>query len=204
MREFHHLTLRTIEGQATELTWRRQRRSGLQPADYLSLVLGKTCWYSTIHPLRIGALIGSWGRIDLDRFNRFGFFLGATFQIHDDVDNLTDRSASYGKDFGGDIVEGKPTLAVIHLMSVLSEDERLDALRVIGSGAGADSASVGRVIEMMERHGSIEFAVAFAEAMAGAALAELDGAFRDARHVQDLDFLRALVLHLRDPSVRGN
>ena len=63
-----------------------------------------TCWYSTIHPLRIGALIGTRGAIDLDRFNRFGFFLGATFQIHDDLDNLTADSGEYGKDLGGDIL----------------------------------------------------------------------------------------------------
>ena len=48
----------------------------------------KTCWYTTIHPVRVGALIGSWARADLDRFVRFGFYLGAAFQIRDDVLNL--------------------------------------------------------------------------------------------------------------------
>lgn len=45
------------------------------------MVLKKTCWLATIHPSRIGALIGSRGAIDLEPFIRFGFYLGAAFQI---------------------------------------------------------------------------------------------------------------------------
>ena len=41
--------------------------------DYLRLVLKKTCWCTCIHPCRIGALIGTAGAIDADRFNLFGF-----------------------------------------------------------------------------------------------------------------------------------
>ena len=33
----------------------------LTPVDYLDMVLRKTCAYTTILPLRVGALIGSWG-----------------------------------------------------------------------------------------------------------------------------------------------
>ena len=49
----------------------------------------KTCWYTTIHPLRVGALIGSGGRADLGPMMRFGFYLGAAFQIRDDLLNLS-------------------------------------------------------------------------------------------------------------------
>ena len=48
----------------------------------------KTCWYTTIHPLRVGALVGSGGKADLARLVRFGFHFGAAFQIRDDVLNL--------------------------------------------------------------------------------------------------------------------
>ena len=53
----------------------------LDDADYLNMVLKKTCWLATIHPARIGALIGSRGAADLEPFIRFGFYLGAAFQI---------------------------------------------------------------------------------------------------------------------------
>ena len=50
-------TLRTLEGQATELGWRRDRVDELEPEDYLDLIMHKTCWYTTVHPLRAARLL---------------------------------------------------------------------------------------------------------------------------------------------------
>ena len=94
--EFAHLLQRTTEGQATELAWIAEGHYDLDDGDYLALIREKTCWYSTVHPLRIGALIGSRGRADIDRLNDFGFYLGAVFQIHDDIENLQ-AGPGYGR-----------------------------------------------------------------------------------------------------------
>ena len=91
----------SAEGQAMELGWRRDNASDLTDADYLVMVLKKTCWLATIHPCRVGALIGSRGRADLEPFIRFGFFLGAAFQIQDDLLNLV-ADDRYGKEINGD------------------------------------------------------------------------------------------------------
>ena len=77
--EAQHLVLQSVEGQALELGWTRDNIFELTEDDYLRLVLKKTCWYTCIHPCRIGALIGTAGAIDADRFNLFGFLLGAAF-----------------------------------------------------------------------------------------------------------------------------
>ena len=78
--EFDTMALRTLEGQATELGWRRERVAALAPEDYLDLIMHKTCWYTTIHPLRVGAIIGSRGTADLRPLVRFGFHFGAAFR----------------------------------------------------------------------------------------------------------------------------
>ena len=205
--EFDHLTRRTIEGQAVELGWRERDLRELDVDDYLRLVLDKTCWYSSIHPCRIGALLGSGGRADLDAIARFGFFLGAVLQIRDDVENLTDRSEANGKDFGSDIVEGKPTLILIHLLRTAPEAEREEALGLLGrAGDGSDVAPadrIDRVVAMMEEHGSIDYACAFADGLAGACLAEFASALAGLPESRDKAFLHSIVLHLRDPVIRG-
>src|SRR5262245_4104231 len=127
--EFEHLMQESLEGQAMELGWVRDNRCDVADEDYLRMVLKKTCWYSFIHPCRIGALIATQDGIDLDRFNRFGTYLGTAFQIQDDLLNLTGDERRYGKEIGGDLLEGKRTLMLIHLLRHLDtrESARLTA-----------------------------------------------------------------------------
>jgi geranylgeranyl diphosphate synthase type II len=205
--EFDHLTRRTIEGQAAELSWRTRGLAGLDADAYLDVVLAKTCWYSAIHPCRVGALIGSRGTADLDAIARFGFFLGAVLQIRDDVENVTDRFGAGGKDFGSDLIEGKPTLLLAHLLGAASREEASEVVDLVGPAGSASGVlrdqRIERVASLMERHGSIDYACAFADGLAGAALAEFERAMGALPESGDKEFVRALVLHLRDPGVRG-
>ena len=57
--EFDMMALRTLEGQATEAGWQLDDVQDLGPSNYLELIMHKTCWYTTIHPLRVGAIVGS-------------------------------------------------------------------------------------------------------------------------------------------------
>src|SRR5271155_3947897 len=69
--ETERMALASAEGQAMELGWRKDNVIQLEDADYLRMVLKKTCWLATIFPLRVGALIGTRGAADLDSLIRF-------------------------------------------------------------------------------------------------------------------------------------
>lgn len=86
--EIQHMVTESVEGQAIELGWRKDNECDLQDADYLRMILKKTCWYTAIHPIRAGAIIGSNGKVNAEQFNRFGYFMGTAFQIQDDILNL--------------------------------------------------------------------------------------------------------------------
>ncbi|WP_433364766.1 polyprenyl synthetase family protein [Actinoplanes sp. CA-142083] len=195
--EFAHLLLRTTEGQAAELAWIAAGRYDLGDADYLALVRDKTSWYSALHPLRIGALIGSRGRADLDRLNDFGFALGAVFQIHDDLENL-EATSTYGKDVAGDILEGKPTLPLLHLLRVASPADRALVLRSIGPRGEGPPATRGTIVrDLIEHYGSLDHARESAGALAGLALAEFRHLFGGLPPSEALEFLFDLVTGLR-------
>jgi geranylgeranyl diphosphate synthase type II len=66
LREMEQVAWQSLEGQAIELGWIRENVLDLEDADYLNMVLRKTCWLATIHPSRIGALIGSRGAVELE------------------------------------------------------------------------------------------------------------------------------------------
>ena len=123
--------------------WRAKPRSwagvtsrvvDLTPEDYLDLVLHKTCWYTTIHPLRVGALLGSAEPSVLRAMVSFGFYLGAAFQIRDDLLNLTGAEGVYGKEINGDLYEAKRSLALIHLCGQATGEDRSLVHGVPGGG----------------------------------------------------------------------
>ncbi len=194
LEEFDTMALRTLEGQATELGWRRDNVTDLTPEDYLDLIMHKTCWYTTIHPMRVGALIGSGGRADLRPIVRFGFHLGAAFQIQDDLLNLVGDETEYGKEIDGDLYEGKRTLVLIHLVQAAQGADRSTVERYLALDRGDRSAGlVAEIRGLMTAYGSIEVARAYATGIADEALATFDAAFAGAHDGPATDFLRALV-----------
>ena len=191
--EAHRTAREAAEGQALELGWRRDNLTDLGEDDYLRMVLKKTCWLTTINPLRIGALIGSRDTVELDALTRLGFFLGVAFQIQDDVLNLIGDRQQYGKELSGDLWEGKRTLMLIRLFNrtTVRESRRLTAiLRRPRDQRTPDD--VCWMKERIEAYGCIDYAQKIAWAMAGAARFEFRRAFahlpdsRDKRFVEEL------------------
>jgi geranylgeranyl diphosphate synthase type II len=192
--EFDTMALRTLEGQATEAGWQLDEVVNLGPEDYLNLIMHKTCWYTTIHPLRVGAIVGSRGKADLGPIVRFGFHFGAAFQIRDDLLNLVGDEQTYGKEILGDLYEGKRTLPLMHLISVATGTDRAlvgDYLRLTRSQRSPEL--VGTIRRLMDDYGSIKFTTEYAEGILLVAEEYFEHAFADAQTGPDLDFLRALV-----------
>jgi geranylgeranyl diphosphate synthase type II len=196
MEEFDHLLLESIEGQAMELGWIHDNNCELDESDYLQMVLKKTCWYSFIHPCRMGALIARGTSLDVRRFDRFGYLLGAAFQIQDDGLNLTGAREKYGKEIGGDIAEGKRTLMLIHLMRRVTVAERGQIREILGKDRQRRTPDeIDWILALMRQHGSVDFARAAGRDLARAAGREFDTAFGDAPDGRAKAFLRAVVAH---------
>jgi geranylgeranyl diphosphate synthase, type II len=122
--EFVRVIHRTAEGQHLDLAWVAEGRFAVGEADYLRMVTLKTSWYTVIGPLRMGAFAA--GRAPDPAFESDGARLGAAFQIRDDVLNL-DPAAATGKEFAGDLYEGKRTLVLAHLFAHANPDEAREA-----------------------------------------------------------------------------
>lgn len=197
--EFAFMGRQTVEGQAMELGWRIDNRLDLGPDDYLEMIMRKTCWYTTVLPLRLGALIGSRGAVDVEPFIAFGFNLGAAFQLRDDVLNLTAAGGDYGKEPNGDLWEGKRTLVLIHLLSAASASERAELERFLGKQRSERTAAeVTTVRQLMDDHGSIAFATEFARGIAAAAAVTFEAAFRSVPDSPARRFLAATVPYMVD------
>ncbi len=197
MMEFDFMSQQTVAGQALELGWCRDNRVDLGPDDYLELIMKKTCWYTTVLPLRVGALVGSRGTAELEPMIEFGFHLGAAFQIRDDILNLVGDPGVYGKEAFGDLREGKRTLMLIHLLaSADPADRRWLVTYLARVPAERQRDDVARVLELMRSYGSVAFASEFATGVARSATASMDAAFAGLDDAPALRFIARLVPYM--------
>jgi len=191
--ETERMARECAEGQAMELGWRRYNTTEIGDADYLEMVLKKTCWLATIYPIRVGALIGSRDSVDLDPFLRYGFFLGAAFQIQDDLLNLVGDDG-YGKELNGDIWEGKRTLMLIHAIRESNAAERTRLSEVLcRPREGRTLSEVRWIRKLMNKYGCAEYARKIAHGLAGAALHEYSLISAGLPESRDKQFLEQII-----------
>ncbi len=165
----------TCEGQYLELSWTNSGRI-VSEDEYFEMVDRKTGWYTIIGPLHLGAIIAG-NDAALEPLIKFGHNLGRAFQIHDDWLNVF--SENTGKELGGDILEGKRTLLLIHLVKKLEEagdTENLEYVQGIFKMLREEKTQddVNRIIALYEKHGCKEAIRNQAKHFANKALAELD------------------------------
>lgn len=152
--ELARMERHTLEGQALDLGWARDRRWDVTCDDYVYMVTSKTAWYSAALPLYIGAIAGGAGKDDAEGLVDLGLHAGVAFQIQDDLLNLVGNAAAQGKDFRSDVTEGKRTLAVVWALEHLGEAERGELVALLESGT-ADEGRLARAVELIEDGGGI-------------------------------------------------
>jgi geranylgeranyl diphosphate synthase type II len=151
----------SLEGQAIELGWIRDAIVPTQDADYINMVTKKTSWYTCKSPCRLGAIAAGHTRPrELDLIGKVFEEVGVAFQIQDDVLNLVGEEDLYGKEALGDLLEGKRTLMLIHLMRTTKRKrERTELLRWLGRSRNQRTLAESReLLQRMTNMGSIEYA----------------------------------------------
>ncbi len=123
------VTLRIVEGEIHQLT--KNGVVELSEEEHFDIVRRKTA-YLFAGCAKIGGLLGPTTREQQDALWEYGFNIGMAFQIVDDLLDFTGEEGVLGKPVGGDLVEGKVTLPVIHLLS--HGDDHADALvrKIVG------------------------------------------------------------------------
>ncbi|MDJ0331667.1 heptaprenyl diphosphate synthase component II [Planococcus sp. S3-L1] len=102
----------------------------------------------------LGALVSGTDEKTAAHLRRFGYFIGMSFQIIDDILDFTSTDEELGKPAGSDFIQGNITLPILcarkdpeiyqllkaNLNKELSDHERLKIVRIIRNSSGIEEA----------------------------------------------------------------
>jgi geranylgeranyl diphosphate synthase type I len=136
------------EGQWLDLEF--ENRSRVSEDEYMEMIEKKTgVLYGA--SACMGATLSGASAKEVTGLDQFGKLTGMGFQIHDDVLDLTAPEKVLGKRRGGDLVEGKKTLIMIH---ALEHGVEVD---VFGK-KDAIPQEIEKALYVLEEAGSIDYA----------------------------------------------
>ena len=159
MEEFSKMVNETTEGQHMELGWVAHRRWDLRELDYYEMCTKKTSWYTVAGPCRLGAIVAGASKDALDKLKDFGLKLGVAFQIQDDALNLVGDQHKYGKEKSDDILEGKRTLILLHLLRSIKPRERVRLVSIMNKDRAAKTpAEVSYVMSLIKENDAVGYA----------------------------------------------
>ena len=158
------LTKQMVEG---ELLQMEKLGHLINEEEYFDLIYRKTACLFKVS-MQLGAAITHANDEVESHLGEYGRNLGLAFQIVDDVLDLTAEEDVLGKPVASDLREGKATLAVIHALERGTGADR-EAIRTVLADRSFDHVSHTQILEVLQRHGSIAYAMDTACAYAEAA-----------------------------------
>ena len=162
--EFIKILERTTFGQTAELWFSERNILSFSESDYYFIVDGKTSCYTISGPMRLGAIVGNSDFESLNKtifpiLDNIGKCFGRAFQIIDDVLNITSDFDGLKEKRGSDIVEGKRTLLLIHLLNNCTKDQREKVCNIMNESQICKSQEdIEYIIDLFSQMGSIDYA----------------------------------------------
>lgn len=158
------LTQQMVEGELVQI---EKLGHLINEEEYFDLIFRKTACLFKVS-MQLGAAIANAGSEVDSQLGEYGRNLGLAFQIVDDVLDLTATEEVLGKPVASDLREGKATLAVIHALERGTGADR-EAIRTVLADRSFERVSHPQILEILHRHGSIDYAMDTACAYAEAA-----------------------------------
>ena len=149
------VTLNMIEGELYQLT--KNGDAAITEDEHLDIIRRKTAFLFG-GCSQIGGMLGAVSTEREQALREYGFNLGITFQLVDDLLDFTGDTQAVGKPIGSDLREGKVTLALIHL---LRQEQDGEAGRIVPDIIASRTVTTEQWTDLLRRlkeHASIDYA----------------------------------------------
>jgi len=128
----------------------------LNEAEYIDVITEKSAVLFSCS-CSLGGLLAGASESQAKSLGDFGLNAGIAFQITDDLLDIVGDESKTGKTLGTDVDKHKLTLALIHLLKTVDEKEKNN---IINSFLDRKDSQYDKhaLVEILKRHGSLEYA----------------------------------------------
>ncbi len=125
---FNESVIEICEGQSLDKEF--EVRSDVAIDEYKNMIYKKT---SALIQMccSIGAQLGNGTKKDIKSLENYGKNLGMAFQLKDDLLDIIGDVKDFGKNVGGDLVEGKKTFLFLKALELATDDDKNNLLKVV-------------------------------------------------------------------------
>jgi octaprenyl-diphosphate synthase len=149
------VTLKMIEGELYQLT--KNGDADISEEEHFDIIRRKTA-YLFGGCAQIGGMLGAVSSEREDALREYGFNLGITFQLVDDLLDFIGDAAAVGKPVGSDLREGKVTLPLIHMLAHSNDGIGSRIVRDIVASRHVTDDQWSELMRALKEHASIDYA----------------------------------------------
>ena len=142
--EISELSVVLVEGQAMDFEFKERKK--MSESEVIEMLRKKTAKLFAVSA-KCGAIAGGASYETAEELGSAWENIGIAFQIRDDILNVTGEEEKYGKRIGEDIVEGKPTLLLIHCLKHCEAHEKEIIYK----------QKIEEVVNLFRKYGSIKY-----------------------------------------------
>ncbi len=144
---FNKTALEVCEGQQFDMNF--ETRDVVTVDEYLLMIKLKTSVLIAA-AIKAGAIIGGASSTDADLLYNFGLNLGIAFQLQDDLLDVYANTDIFGKQIGGDIIEGKKTFLMINAINLLESNLKEELFKLLNDNSIERKTKVRKVTEIYD------------------------------------------------------
>ena len=152
---FQQTAIEVCEGQSLDMEF--EKLEIIPISDYINMIQLKTSVLVACS-LKMGALVGGASNKDAQLLYDFGFNLGTSFQIHDDILDVFPNKNNFGKQVGGDIIEKKKTILFTDFLSKASKEDKDTVNHIIDNKQYINDQKVSKVKEFYLKYDVLKLA----------------------------------------------
>ncbi|MEH7437221.1 heptaprenyl diphosphate synthase component II [Neobacillus drentensis] len=136
--------------------------------DYLRRIKRKTALLIAVS-CQLGAIAAGVEESVHKKLYRFGYYVGMSFQITDDILDFTGTEKELGKPAGSDLLQGNITAPALYAMENAAIRKEIQMVH-----AEMDSTEITKIISLIKQSGAIEKSIALSDRYLDKALAVLE------------------------------